>query len=187
MARTRKTARKSTNGCLPARPLTPTHAMAWTRQQPPRVQRWSRVYHSDGRRAGWIPAKLWEILHYLGSKKAPEYAEVKTEYADAPPEWKVEVVIYSSLPERGAYEVTSIHYAISPRATFEAGIRDVAHQALLVLCHRHNDDLIFTQFSHYPQRISGFTDITATPVIVEGTIRLGEQIALALELSQELD
>ena len=116
MARTRKTAR--TNVRLPTRPLTPTRAMAFARQQPPRVQRWSRVYHFDGCHTGWIPAKLWEILHNLGSEKAPEYAGVKTEYADAPPEWKVEVVIFGSLLEHGAYEVTSIHYAISPRATF---------------------------------------------------------------------
>ena len=93
------------------------------------------------------------------------------------------MVIFDLLPESGAYEVMSIHYAISQKATFEAGICDVARQALLVLCHRHSDDLIFTQYSHYPQRISGFTDITATPVIAEGTTRLGEQTALALELS----
>ena len=77
--------------------------MAFARPQPPCVQRWSFVYRSNGRRGGCFPAKLWEILHNLGSEKAPEYAGVKTEYANAPPEWKVEVVIYGSLPEHGAY------------------------------------------------------------------------------------
>ena len=49
----------------------------------------------------------------------------------------------------------SVHYALSARATFAAGISDVASQTLSVLCHHAGEELDDTVWRHFPRRIEG--------------------------------
>ena len=49
----------------------------------------------------------------------------------------------------------SVHYALSARATFAAGISDVASQTLSVLCHHVGEELDDTVWRHFPRRVEG--------------------------------
>ena len=50
---------------------------------------------------------------------------------------------------------TAVHYALSPKATFAAGISDAASQALSVLCHFAGEELDHTVWRHFPRRAPG--------------------------------
>jgi hypothetical protein len=48
--------------------------------------------------------------------------------------WEVHVVLYEKPMIDGIHHIQRIHHASAPRATFNAGIWDAAHQALMALC-----------------------------------------------------
>jgi hypothetical protein len=55
------------------------------------------------------------------------------------------VVLYEKTKGTGEHRVHRVHHVSASRATFEAGIRDAAHQALIVLRHQESAPLRRTQ------------------------------------------
>ena len=72
-----------------------------------------------------------------------------------PEEWIVSAHILRPHYEHGGTVEMAVHYALSPRSTFAAGISDAASQALSVLCHFAGEELDHTVWRHFSRRAPG--------------------------------
>jgi hypothetical protein len=91
--------------------------------------------HDDGKIAGYIPRELRSLLCTLDYHPEPLYVGKKTPLRSKGYKWEVHVVLYEKHRCMGERCVCRVHNAYAPRATLTASIRDVARQALMVLCH----------------------------------------------------
>ena len=80
------------------------------------------------------------VIDYVGAERTHlRYAE----------EWILSAHILRPHHEHGGIVETAVHYALSPRVTFAAGISDAASQALSVLCHFAGEELDHTVWRHF--------------------------------------
>jgi hypothetical protein len=88
----------------------------------------------DDERNGWLLPER-SLLHTLDDHAEPLYIDKKTPLCSKGHEWEVHMVLYEKPRGTGERRVCRVHHASAPRATFEAGIHDATHQALMVLHH----------------------------------------------------
>jgi hypothetical protein len=147
------------------------------------------VYESDGLHAGHLPRLLWGILSGLGHTQKPVYRGVKKLYPGYV-EWKVEVTIYDY--ERSQDEgmevrrVVGIHSAMVPRATFTAGVRDAARQAISRVRDQYNNKMDNSPYAYCPHRTRGSDELFVKSTFGENP-KLREQVALTMALEDELN
>jgi hypothetical protein len=104
------------------------------------------THKSNGDKAGESPKILCEMLQYLGYQERPLYQGFK-EVVNDREEWRVEVFIHTQKPNKPL-----IIEAACRRATFFAGIRDAACQAMYRLRDMYADDLSTTPYHYFPRR-----------------------------------
>jgi hypothetical protein len=63
--------------------------------------------------------------------------------------WRVCVVIYKRLTTDRIHLIRQVVEAPSPRWTFEAGMREVVHEALAVLRHESDERVAHSQYHHF--------------------------------------
>jgi hypothetical protein len=68
------------------------------------------------------------------------------------------VVLYEKATTGLIYCTRQVHGAADPRKTFEAGMRDATHQALVVLCHEEDVPMEHTKYRHFLSRPYEGTD-----------------------------
>jgi hypothetical protein len=189
MARVKQTARKTTGGYVPPRaPATfaPNASAGPSRGVTIPKNGSKKLYHSKGFEAGKAPMILVEMLQRLGYTKAPVYHGLRQIYPGRE-EWTVEVCLYGSPEGDDNYEIVGIHKAMAVRASFEAGIRDAARQALARVCERHRSALRGTSYDYFPRRERGSRDIKVKATTHEHSGVAREQVLLATTLHEDLD
>jgi hypothetical protein len=105
--------------------------------------------HDDGRMAGYFPRELRSLLHTLDYHVEPLYISKKIPLHRKGQKWEVHVVLYEKARGTREHRVHRVHHASAPRATFAIGIRDTAHQALMVLRHQESAILHHTMYCHF--------------------------------------
>jgi hypothetical protein len=94
---------------------------------------------SDGLSAGDLPKMLVGLLKSVGYNHVPFYLGTWGPTLGGEPVWYVQVALYEKHLSFGVLVIHHTYYA-TPSATFNDGIRDVAHQALRVLCEEFCQD-----------------------------------------------
>jgi hypothetical protein len=89
--------------------------------------------HSDGQDAGYFPRTLRTVLLALGSTEPPFFIETPRLLRGNSYLWRVRVVIYERPTTDHIYRIRQVVEAPAPRWTFEAGLREAAHEALAIL------------------------------------------------------
>ncbi|CAD6344148.1 unnamed protein product [Miscanthus lutarioriparius] len=105
------------------------------------------THKSNGDKAGESPKILCEMLQYLGHQERPLYQGFK-EVVNDREEWRVEVLIHTTKKPNKPLIIE----AACRRATFSAGIRDAACQAMYRLRDMYADDLSTTPYRYFPRR-----------------------------------
>jgi len=95
------------------------------------------------------------LFHRLHILVQIDYVGAERTHPRYPEEWIVSAHMLALDYEHGGTVEMAVHYALSPRATFAAGISDAASQALSVLCHFAGEELDHTVWRHFPRRAPG--------------------------------
>jgi hypothetical protein len=100
---------------------------------PPRRNVVPTESHDDGQNAGYFPRTLRTVLLALGSSEPPLFIGTPRLLRGNLYIWHVRVVIYKRPMTDRIRRIRQAVEAPAPRWTFEAGMREVAHEALAVL------------------------------------------------------
>jgi hypothetical protein len=119
---------------------------------PPRRDAVPTESHSDGQEAGYFPTTLRTMLLALGSSELPLFIGIPRLLHGNSYLWHVCVVIYERSTTDRIRRIRQVVEAPAPRWTFEAGMREVAREALAVLHHEANEQMAHSQYRHFPSR-----------------------------------
>jgi hypothetical protein len=89
--------------------------------------------HSVGQNASYFPRTLRTVLLVLGSSEPPLFIGTPRLLRGNWYLWRVRVVIYERPTTDCIHRIRQVVEAPAPRWTFEAGMREAAHEALAVL------------------------------------------------------
>jgi hypothetical protein len=131
MARMKLTARKHVRA-PPRRDVVPTES------------------HSDGQDTSYILRTLWTVLLALGSSEPPLFIKTPRLLHGNSYLWRVRVVIYERPMTDRIQRICQVVEAPAPRWTFKAGMREAAHEALVVLYHEADEQMAYSQYHHFP-------------------------------------
>jgi hypothetical protein len=102
---------------------------------PPRRDAVPTESHSDGLDAGYFLRTLQTVLLALGSSEPPLFIGTPRLLHGNLYLWRVRVVIYERPTTDRIRRICQVVEALAPRWTFEAGMREAAHEALTALHH----------------------------------------------------
>jgi hypothetical protein len=94
---------------------------------------------SDGLSAGNLPNTLAELLKSVGYNHAPFYLGTWGLVLEGEPVWYVQVALYEKHLSFGVLVICHTYYA-APSASFNDGIQDAAHQAVIALRGKMHQD-----------------------------------------------
>jgi hypothetical protein len=97
--------------------------------------------HSDGQEASYFSRTLGTVLLALGSSEAPLFIRVPRLLRGNSYLWRVRVVIYERPTTDRIQSIRQVVEAPAPRWTFEAGMREAAREALVVLRHEADEQM----------------------------------------------
>jgi hypothetical protein len=119
---------------------------------PPRRDAVPTESHSDGQDAGYFLRTLWTVLLALGSSEPPPFIGTLRLLRGSSYLWHVCVVIYERPTTDHIRRIRQVVDAPTPRWTFEADMREAAHEALAILCHEVDEQMARSQYRHFPSR-----------------------------------
>jgi hypothetical protein len=97
-------------------------------------------------------------------------------------------VIYERPTTDHIRHIRQVVEAPAPRWTFEAGMREAAHEALVVLRHEADEQMAHSQYHHFPSRVEEGAGAVILPA--RGHDDMGcftDQVKLTRALVQNLD
>jgi hypothetical protein len=83
--------------------------------------------------AGHLPNSLVSLLKANGYNHVPLYVGTWGPFDESAPVWCVQVLLYEKEMSYDVRVVRHTFYA-APQTTLDAGVQDVAHQALIAFC-----------------------------------------------------
>jgi hypothetical protein len=89
--------------------------------------------HSDGQNAGYFSRTLRTLLLVLGYSKPLLFIETLSLFHGNSYLWRIHLVIYERPMTNRIHRICQVVEASTPRWTFEAGMREAAREALVVL------------------------------------------------------
>jgi hypothetical protein len=95
--------------------------------------------HSDGQDAGYFLRTLRIMLLALGSSEPLLFIGTLRLLRGNSYLWRVRVVIYERPTTDRIHRIHQVVEAPAPRWTFDAGMREAAHEALVVLRHEADE------------------------------------------------
>jgi hypothetical protein len=101
--------------------------------KPPRRNVVPTESHSDGQNTGYFLRTLWIVLLALGSSKPPLFIETPRLLRGNSYLWCGCVVIYERPTTDRIHRICQVVKAPALRWTFEAGMKEAAHEELVVL------------------------------------------------------
>jgi hypothetical protein len=108
--------------------------------------------HSDGQNAGYFLRTLWTVLLALGSSEPPLFIRTPRLLRGNSYLWCVCVVIYERPTINRIRCIRQVVKAPAPRWMFEAGMREAAREALAVLWHEADEQMVHSQYRHFSSR-----------------------------------
>jgi hypothetical protein len=136
---------------------------------PPRRDAVPIESHSDGQDAGYFLRTLWTMLLALGSNEPPLFIGTPRLLCGNSYLWRVRVVIYEWPITDCIRRIHHVVEALALRWTFEAGMREVAHEALAVLRHEAGEQMAHSQYRHFPRRAEEGAEAVILPLEVTTT------------------
>jgi hypothetical protein len=106
---------------------------------PPRRNTVPMESHGAGQDAGYFLRTLWTVLLALGSSEPPLFIRTLRLLRGNSYLWCVHVVIYEKPTTNHICCIHQVVEAPTPRWMFEAGMREVAREALVVLHHEEDE------------------------------------------------
>jgi hypothetical protein len=143
--------------------------------------------HSDGQEAGYFPMTLRTVLLALGSEP-PLFIRVPRLLRGNSYLWCIWVVIYERPMTDHIWRIRQVVEAPTPRWTFEAGMREAAREALVVLRHEADEQMAHSQYHHFPSRAEEGAGAVILPA--RGHNHMGcftDHVKLTRALVQNLD
>jgi hypothetical protein len=107
---------------------------------------------SDGQNACYFPRTLWTVLLALGSSEPPLFIGTLRLLHENSYLWRVRVVIYERPTIDRIHRSRQVADTPALRWMFEAGMREVAREALAVLQHEADEQMEHSQYHHFPSR-----------------------------------
>jgi hypothetical protein len=115
---------------------------------PPRRNAVPMESHSDGQNASYFRRTLLTMLLVLGSSEPPLFIGTPRLLCENSYLWRVRVVIYERHTTDHIRRIHQVVEALAPRWTFEAGMREAAREALAVLQHEADEQMVHSQYRH---------------------------------------
>jgi hypothetical protein len=109
---------------------------------PPRRNAMTTESHSDGQLAGYFPRTLRTLLRSLCYGKPPLFIGTPRLLCGNAYLWHVQVVIYEKSTIDHICRICKVIEAATSRWTFEGGIQDAAREALAILRHKEDDQMV---------------------------------------------
>jgi hypothetical protein len=128
------------------------------------------------------------VLLALGSSEPPLFIGVPMLLRGNSYLWRVRVVIYERPTTDRIRRIRQVVEAPAPRWTFEAGMREAAREALVVLCHEADEQMAHSQYRHFLSRAEEGVGAIILPA--GGHDHMGcftDQVKLTRALVQNLD
>jgi hypothetical protein len=135
--------------------------------------------HSDGQGVGYFLRTLWTVLLVLGSSEPSLVIRTLSLPHGNSYLWRVRVVIYERPTINRIHHIRQVVEPPAPRWTFEAGMREAAHESLPVPQHEADERMAHSQYCHFPSRAEEGADAVILPT--RGRDRMGcftEQVKL---------
>jgi hypothetical protein len=110
---------------------------------------------SDGQNVGYFPKTLRTMLLALGSSEPPLVIRTPRLLRGNSYLWRVHVVIYERPTTDRIHRIRQVVKAPTLRWTFEAGMRETAREALAVLRYEADEQMVHSQYHHFPSRSEG--------------------------------
>jgi hypothetical protein len=95
------------------------------------------------------------MLLALGSSESPLFIKTLRLLYGNSYLWRVRVVIYERLMTDRIRRIHQVVEAHAPRWTFEAGMREAAHEALAILRLEAGEQMAHSQYRHFSSRAEG--------------------------------
>jgi hypothetical protein len=144
--------------------------------------------HSDGQEAGYFPRTLRTMLLALGSSEPPLFIRIPRLLRGNSYLWHVRVVIYERPTTDHIWCICQVVEAPAPRWTFEAGMKEAAHEALVILRHEVDEQMAHSQCRHFPSRAEEGAGAVILPTGAHDHMGcFTDQVKLTLTLVQNLD
>jgi hypothetical protein len=105
--------------------------------------------HSDGQQAGYFPRTLRIVVLALGFSEPPLFIGMPRLLRGNSYLWRVRVVIYERPTTDRIRRIRQVVEAPAPRWTFEASMREVAREPLVVLRHEADEQMAHSQYRHF--------------------------------------
>jgi hypothetical protein len=144
--------------------------------------------HSDGQNTGYFPRTLRTMLLELGSSEPPLFIKTPRLLHGNSYLWRVRVVIYRRPTTNHIRRICQVVEAPAPRWMFKVGMREAAREALVVLRHEVNEQMVHSQYRHFPSRDEEGAEVMILPT--GGHNRMGcftDQVKLTRALVRDLD
>jgi hypothetical protein len=106
--------------------------------------------HNNGQDAGYFLRTLRTVLLALGSSEPSLFIGTLRLLRGNSYLWRVRVVIYKRPMTDHIWRIRQVVEAPAPRWTFEAGMREAAHEALAILRHEADEQMAHSQYRHFP-------------------------------------
>jgi hypothetical protein len=116
---------------------------------PPRRNVVPTESHNDGQNAGYFLMTMRTVLLALSSSELPLFIETPRLLHGNSYLWRVHVVIYERPTTNRIRRICQVVEAPAPRWTFKAGMREAAHEALVVLRHEADEKMAHLQYRHF--------------------------------------
>jgi hypothetical protein len=104
--------------------------------------------HSDGQDAGYFLRTLRTVLLVLGSSEPPPFIRTLRLLRGNSYLWHVCVGIYEKPTTDRIRRIHQVIEVPAPRWTFKVGMREAAHEALVVLQHEADERMAHSQYRH---------------------------------------
>jgi hypothetical protein len=117
---------------------------------PPRRNVVPTDFHSDSQDAGYFPRTLWTVLLTLSSSEPPLFIGTLRLLRGSSYLWRVRMVIYERPTTDRICCIREVVEAPAARWTFEAGMREAAREALVILRHEVDERMTHSHYRHFP-------------------------------------
>jgi hypothetical protein len=143
--------------------------------------------HSNGQNAGYFPRTLQTVLLALGSSEPLVFIGIPRLLHGNSYLWYVRVMICERPTTDHIHRIRKVVEAPAPMWTFEAGMREAVREALAVLRHEADEQMMHSQYRHFLSRAEGVKVVVLPAGDHDCMGCFTDQVMLTRSLVRELD